>query len=275
MSAVAPKDHPPAPREVLIVSHSMLFYWWPVWAIGLLMALLTYVDGHRLAVVPSGTEAVRERTVQGFDNPRDVLVLPAGAKLPPATGAPEQPTLHVAGHSGYGVIAAVVLLVVIFFTNVPIRGMVSVVTVITLILLSIILALTGGWDYILDFFDHSHVYVNAFGYLEIAVPLLILWLLAVLIFDRQTYMVFAPGQLRVHQQIGGGEVAYDVLGMVVEKKRSDLFRHWLLGIGSGDLIVKTAGANPQQFQMPNVLFVGHKLQLIQQMLQQREVVRGR
>ena len=172
-------------------------------------------------------------------------------------------------------IAAVVLLVVIFFTNVPIRGMVSVVTVITLILLSIILALTGGWDYILDFFDHSHVYVNAFGYLEIAVPLLILWLLAVLIFDRQTYMVFAPGQLRVHQQIGGGEVAYDVLGMVVEKKRSDLFRHWLLGIGSGDLIVKTAGANPQQFQLPNVLFVGHKLQLIQQMLQQREVVRGR
>jgi hypothetical protein len=29
------------------------------------------------------------------------------------------------------------------------------------------------------------------------------------------YMVFAPGQLRVHQEIGGGEVTYDTLGMVV------------------------------------------------------------
>jgi hypothetical protein len=73
------------------------------------------------------------------------------------------------------------------------------------------------------------------------------------------YMVFAPGQLRVHQEIGGGEVAYDTLGMVVVKRRSDLFRHWLLGFGSGDLLVKTAGANAQQFEMHNVLFVGNKL----------------
>jgi hypothetical protein len=86
------------------------------------------------------------------------------------------------------------------------------------------------------------------------------------------YMVFAPGQLRVRQEIGGGEVAYDTLGMVVAKRRSDLFRHWLLGAGSGDLLVKTAGAAAQQFEMHNVLFVGNKLQLIQQMLQTREVV---
>jgi hypothetical protein len=255
----------------------MLFYWWPVWAVGLLMALLTVLGGHRMAIVPSGTEAVSARKVEGFDDPRDALVAPAGAKLPadPITKALEQPTLHVAGHSGYGVIFAVVLVLVLFITNVPIRGLVSVIVVITVVLLSIILALTGAWDSIFRFLDNSHVYINAFGYLEIAVPLLILWLLAVLIFDRQTYMVFAPGQLRVHQDIGGGEIAYDALGMVVEKKRSDLFRHWLLGIGSGDLIVKTAGASSQQFQMPNVLFEGHKLQLIQQMLQQREVVKGR
>ena len=37
------------PREVHIVAHSMLFYWWPVWAVGLLMAGLTWLDGHRLA----------------------------------------------------------------------------------------------------------------------------------------------------------------------------------------------------------------------------------
>jgi hypothetical protein len=38
--------------------------------------------------------------------------------------------------------------------------------------------------------------------------------------------------------------------------------------------VKTAGSNAQQFEMHNVLFIGKKLQLIQQMLQTREVVSG-
>ena len=74
-------------------------------------------------------------------------------------------------------------------------------------------------------------------------PLLALWLVAVLFFDRKTFMIFAPGQMRVRQDIGSGEVAYDTEGMVVAKRRSDLFRHWLLGLGSGDLLVKTAGAN--------------------------------
>ena len=105
-------------------------------------------------------------------------------------------------------------------------------------------------------------------------PLLVLWFVVVLFFDRKIYMVFAPGQLVVHQEIGSGEAAYDTLGIVVAKRRSDLFRHWLLGFGSGDLFVKTAGANAHQFELHNVLSVGKKLQLIQDMLQTREVVSG-
>jgi hypothetical protein len=38
--------------------------------------------------------------------------------------------------------------------------------------------------------------------------------------------------------------------------------------------VKTTGAHTQQFEMHNVLFVSNKLQLIQDMLQTREVVSG-
>jgi hypothetical protein len=144
----------------------------------------------------------------------------------------------------------------------------------TVVLGTIILALAGWWDDILEAAGHSQVYINAFGYLAISLPLLVLWLVAVLFFDRRIYMVFAPGQLLVHQEIGSGQVAYDTLGMVVAKRRSDLFRHWLLGFGSGDLLVKTAGANAQQFEMHNVLLIGNKLQLIQQMLQTREVVCG-
>jgi hypothetical protein len=87
-------------------------------------------------------------------------------------------------------------------------------------------------------------------------------------------MVFAPGQLRVCQEIGDAEVAYDTGGMVVAKRRSAVLRHWLLGFGSGDLVVTPAGANAHQFEMSNILFVGTKLQLIQEMLQTREVVRS-
>jgi hypothetical protein len=258
------------PREVHIVAHSTLFYWWPVWAVGLLLAGLTWLDGHRLAIVPAGTR------VESVEGGREALVLPAGAHLPldPATGKPREPTVRVARHSGYGAVFIVVVLVVIFITNVPIRGLWSVIAVITVVLGTIILALAGWWDDILEGAVHSHVYINAFGYLGIAVPLLVLWLVVVVFFDRRVYITFAPGQVRVHQEIGGGEVAYDTLGMVVEKRRSGLFRHWLLGFGSGDLLVKTGGANAQQFEMQNVLFVGSKLEQIQQMLKTREVVRS-
>jgi hypothetical protein len=180
----------------------------------------------------------------------------------------------MASHSGYGVVFVVVVLVVLFITNVPLRGLWSVLVVVIVVLGSIILALAGWWDTILDAVVHSRVYINAFGYLAFSVPLLVLWLLVVLVFDRQMYMVFAPGQLRVCQEIGGGEAAYDTVGMVVAKQRSGLFRHWLLGFGSGDLLVKPAGANARQFEVHNVLFVEKKLQLVQQMLQTREVVRG-
>jgi hypothetical protein len=247
----------------------MLFYWWPVWAVGLLLAGLTWLDGHRLAIVPAGTQVV-----EGFDGGREALVLPAGAHLPkdPDTGKPREPTLRVASRSGYGVVFAVVVLLVVFITNVPIRGLWSLFVIVTALLGTIILALAGWWDDILEAAGHSHVYINALGYLAIAVPLLVLWLVVVLFFDRQIYMVFAPGLLRVCKEIGDGEVAYETVGMVVAKRRSDLFRHWLLGLGSGDLLVTTAGANSQDFEMHNILFVGSKLQLIQQMLQTREVV---
>jgi len=259
------------PREVRIVAHSMVFYWWPVWALGLLLAGLSWLGGQCLAIVPAGTQVM-----EGFEGGREALVLPAGAHLPqdPATGKPREPTLRVASRSGYGVAFIVVLLLVIFITNVPIRGLWSLIAVLTVLLVTGILALADWWDDILEAVAHSHVYINVFGYLAISLPLLVLWLVVVLYFDRKVYMVFAPGQLLVCQDIGGGELACDTVGMVVTKRRSDLFRHWLLGFGSGDLLVKTAGAHAQQFEMHNVLFVGSKLQLIQQMVQTRAVVSG-
>src|SRR4051812_28517748 len=31
--------------EIKIYSHSTIFYWWPVWVVGFVMAALTYFDG--------------------------------------------------------------------------------------------------------------------------------------------------------------------------------------------------------------------------------------
>lgn len=263
-------------RDIRIISHSPLFYWWPVWAVGFLMALLTFADGGVMAIVPPGTLAEKDRQVQGHDGVRDVLVLPANRQFPldRVTGTPNHPHLHMAANKNFGILFALVLLLTIFTTNVSLRGLWSVVGVLCIVCLSLIFAWAGWWNSILDFLNVLQIHINAFGYLSIALLLFVLWSVTILFFDRQLYMVFSPGQLRVRSEIGGGETAYDTMGMVVEKRRDDLFRHWVLGLGSGDLIVKTSGANAHQFDMPNVLFAGRKVKLIQQMLQEREVVRG-
>jgi hypothetical protein len=62
--------------------------------------------------------------------------------------------------------------------------------------------------------------------------------------------------------------------VVVERHRADLFRHSLLGFGSGDLTVRSAGPNLREFRMPNVLGIDRKLSLINTMIQEREVLQG-
>jgi hypothetical protein len=41
--------------DVVIYSHSPILYWWPVWLVGFCLALVTYLDGGRMAYVPAGT----------------------------------------------------------------------------------------------------------------------------------------------------------------------------------------------------------------------------
>jgi hypothetical protein len=78
----------------------------------------------------------------------------------------------------------------------------------------------------------------------------------------------------VRKAIGEGEKVFDVRGMVFERHRDDVFRHWLLGLGTADLTVYTTGANAQQIEMPNVLGVGRKLALINTMLKEVQVSKG-
>jgi hypothetical protein len=267
---------PPAPsmtdvREVRIYSHSMLFYWWPVWVTGYVMALWTYIDGHRLAILPPNT------TITASQNGTYVLDPHGGtSRLLEAAkqGGGGHLSLHVSENSRLGAIFVVILLLVIVITNVPLRGLWSVVVIVTVALTAIILALANLWDRIFESLGHLHIHANLAFYLFISTGLLVLWLAAVFFFDRQTYMIFTPGQLKVCLEIGGGETAYDTQGMTIQKHRDDLFRHWILGLGSGDLTVRTAGAQAHTFEMHNILNVSSKLKEIEEMQRERPTVQG-
>jgi hypothetical protein len=274
MSTAPATPAPPAPThsrddaDIRIVSHSNLFYWWPVWAIGFILGLLSLILGDRMAIVPKDSTVVH--TVKVADEERTAIVLPSKTTLPD-----DALKLHVSSSKSYGVIFTTVLLLVIVITNVPLRGMWSVVAIMAIIMLVIIFSLAGWWDTVLGWLYLLHIHINAAGYFFIAIVLLIVWFLNFYFFDQQIYMVFSPGQLKVRTEIGGGEVAYDTTGMTIQKQRSDLFRHWILGLGSGDLLVTTTGAAAHHFDLPNVLFIGKKVQQIEDMLREKAVVRGR
>jgi hypothetical protein len=292
-AAPPPPPVRPARREITIVSHSTLFYWWPVWAFGYLMALISipWFTGQTVALVPnasadkdllmqaSGTVKYeiteKDGTIVTKEVPfekRDVLIAPKPAN---EKASPLHITLtpvHISTSKNVGVIYVLVLLLVIFITNVPMRGLWSVIVVLFVVALVIFLALVGALEPILQWFSILDVRISLGGYLAISTTLLILWLCIVMLFDRQIYMVFTPGQLKVKLAIGDAETVYDTTGMTFEKQRSDLFRHWILGLGSGDLIIRTAGAQGHHFDFANVLFLGRRVREIEEMMRERPVV---
>src|SRR5262249_37175914 len=229
------------PREVVIISHSPLFYWWPVWAVGFLMAAVSYWQGDRVAFVAPGIVAERGARVDGQAGPRDVLIAPEGQSLPAAADPEElkQPRLRMARSNDPGVVWAVTLLLVILVTHVKMRGVWSLVAVVFLGFATILLAVLGLWDPILRSLRIFDVHINAFGYLSISLALFLMWLVMFVVFDRLTYMIFTRGRVRVRQAIGEGEKVFDMRGMVFQRHRDDLFRHWLLGFGTADLTVFT------------------------------------
>jgi len=204
----SPPYKAPEKNKVTVISHSNIFYWWPVWLIGLVLGAWTlWVDRSIMATMPAGTEAIRDAKVEAkvgdktFSMPkRDVLVLPEDKHLPPAAKGskePAQPRVHMARNKNLGVLFSITLLLVLTITNIPLRGMWSVVVIITVIMLSIIFWLAGWWETIVTQFHYLDIRINAGGYFLISLFLLGVWLVALLFFDRQTYMVFEPGVFRV------------------------------------------------------------------------------
>ena len=184
MSVAHPNSSQPVTtrnRQITIISHSRLFYWWPVWAVGFLLGILSLLWGDRMAIVPPETQAVRGAEVIGPTQEgketrykdRDVLVLPAPDARHSDHRLSDNPLhLHIAKNKNFGVLFAIVLLLVIFITNVPLRGMWSLMLIIVVIALSIIFALAGWWEIIFRNFSYLDIRLNTGGYFFISTILL-------------------------------------------------------------------------------------------------------
>jgi hypothetical protein len=141
-----------------------------------------------------------------------------------------------------------------------------------MVLAVLVLALTGWWTEILKSFAQLHIYISAAGYLFPSLVLLLVWLGTVFVYDRNRYVTFTAGQIVVHQEVGDMQEVYDTTNVELEKRRSDLFRHVLLGLFSGDVVIRTAGAEGRQIVLPNVLFAAWKVEQVANLMKTRPIV---
>jgi hypothetical protein len=269
-----PLGRPPK-REITLISHSMLFYWWPIWLLGYIMALMTFVEDHRLAIVPDGSKITVTTKTDNEIVYR--LAVPATTKsLDHAVAATEssheEPVFkpRVSQKAWMGPVFCVVLLLTVVITNVPLRGLWSFLVILLLfVLVLLITVIPRGWDSLLGALFNLHVYINMAGYLFIATAVFVLWAVSVFVFDQRTYMIVEPGQIRICEHVGASIRNLDAAGLEFEKQRDDLFRHWMLGFFSGDLIIHLP--DKSQIRLPNVLWINWRLEEVQQLLREKSV----
>ena len=95
--------------ELRIYSRSSIFFWWPVWMTGYILAAITYFWGETLSV-SNGTK---------------ILVHP---------------------DTGLGITFIVVLSLIMMFTNVRLRGIYSVVGLLVIAFVTVLFAWLGWWN---------------------------------------------------------------------------------------------------------------------------------
>jgi hypothetical protein len=276
---MSPQRNPPAGAQpappaqaIRVVSHTALIYWWPVWLVGFILAALTYADGRRLAVVPAGTTVTELQPNKVFEltvanQPSPSLASAAANTAKERDAFP----VRIAANKDYGIVYVTVLLLVIVGSNVPLRGLASVVAILAILLLTVLFAYLDWWTPIFDYVGGLHIQISLAGYLVPSVVLLVVWLATLLAYDPLRYMAFTPGQLVVHKEIGDLREVYDTTQVEAEKRRTDLFRHWILGFGAGDLLIKVPSQS-LQIELPNVLFVGRRVAVIANLMKMKPVL---
>src|SRR5262249_58043714 len=170
--------------EIRVYSCSALFYWWRVWAIGYLFALLTWFHGVSVT----------------FEE-KEVLVHPS---------------------HNLGAIYTIIFLLVILMTHIAVRGLASLAVILGGLALSFLFAYMDWWDDILRALGNLAIFMNLGFYVFFSSAIFVVWVLSVFIFDHFDYWIFRPGQAVHYTVMGAGEQTYDTHGMSVMKMRDDL-----------------------------------------------------
>jgi hypothetical protein len=167
--------------------------------------------------------------------------------------------------SALGLTFLAILLLLVIFTNVRMRGINSVVALLTLGFVTVLLAWLGWWDDIAKLIPYLSVHMNTGFYLVFSTGLMIIWVAMFLVFDRLTYWRIRPGQMTEEHLIGGGAESFDTNGLRFQLLNADFFRA-VLGLGAGDLTVTAAGGRGALIEIPNVLFVNRKVHAVEQLI---------
>lgn len=218
-------------RQLRIYCHSPLFYWWPVWLIGYILAFITWFGGRQMQIA--------------------------------SVGRPEE-WIHPSNN--LGVVYFLVIFLVLLITNFAVRGAASGMVILSGALITVVLAYVGWWDEVFSWFGNLAVHLSLGAYFWFSSLVFLAWTVTVFGLDRLNYWEVTPGQLTHKSLFGAGSQSYNAQGMALEKHRDDLFRHWLLGLGSGDLQIRTSGATHERIDLINVLLVGSTVATMQRLI---------
>src|SRR5262249_20415830 len=147
----------------VVFSHSPLIYWWPVWVLGYVFAILTWAQGVKV--------------------PLEVL--------PTESGNP----MLIHSSRNLGVIYTVVFMLVLLFSNVTLRGVISIAVILAMMFVTVLFAYMGWWDHILEWIPYLSIHMNLGFYVFFSTFLCIIWLLAFFVFDRVKFWRIRPGQM--------------------------------------------------------------------------------
>ena len=165
--------------------------------------------------------------------------------------------------SALGLTYLSILLLLIVFTNVRLRGVNSIMALTAVAFVAVLLAWLGLWDDIAGLIPYLTVHMNTGFYLVFSSGLLIIWLLMFFVFDRLTYWRVRPGQMTVEHLIGGGAESFNATGLRFHKLNSDLFRA-TLGFDAGDLEATTSDGT--KLELFNVIFVSRKVAAVEELI---------
>lgn len=188
-----PDKQPYSENGLKIISHSQLFYYWPLWLVSLVFAGITAIYGQEVPITTTvGGETVRT-------------------------------TIKMISTPSLGLSYMIILVIVILFTSVNIRGVWAAFVAAMFVIVGLVFSLMGWWRPILKAIGNVNFYLNLHFYLWTGIVLFALWTLVVFFYDRRHFIVLKATQFTVVEEVGEGEKNFDTMGLVLDKQRDNFF----------------------------------------------------